>query len=42
MVCVPERKCLLGRPLREWYVNIEMDIEQNGLFVCLFVSCTSG
>ena len=34
MVCVPERKCLLGRPVRKWYINIEMDIEQNGLFVC--------
>lgn len=38
VVCIPERKCLLGRPVRKWYVNIEMDIKQNGLFV----SSTSG
>jgi hypothetical protein len=34
VVFVPERKCLLGRPVRKWYVNFEMDIKQNVLFVC--------
>jgi hypothetical protein len=32
VVCVPER-CLLGRPVRKWDDDIEMDIKLNGLFV---------
>ena len=38
MVCDPDRMRLLGRRVRRWDVNIEMNIKQNGLFV----SCASG